>query len=43
MDCLGIIEGDRGGKYLGMFFMMDRTKKQIFQFLKDRVAKKVKG
>lgn len=42
----GILEmmGCEGeGKYLGLPYMVGRTKKHIFQYLKERVAKKVKG
>lgn len=35
--------GETNGKYLGLSFMIGRTKRQVFQYLEERVRKKVSG
>lgn len=43
IEIMGMIKCEGEDKYLGLPYLMDRTKKKNFQFVKDRVAKKVGG
>lgn len=41
LSTLGMIKCEGAGKYFGLPYLVGCTKKQNFQFVKDRVAKKV--
>lgn len=42
-EILGVYNDLRDGKYMGLPSLIGRTKKAIFNFLKDRVVKKIQG
>ncbi|XP_050222584.1 uncharacterized protein LOC126672674 [Mercurialis annua] len=41
-DILGVVEVNDQGKYLGLSSLVGRNKKNIFQFIRDRVSSKIK-
>lgn len=43
LEILGMVKCGGEGKFLGLPYLVGHTKKQIFQFVKDREAKKVEG